>query len=107
MRGREKRSMRLVWKIVDIHAAFLLKSSKNPLRYATRNSLLLADCTQRFYHFKTLNRMAKELECEVFLICKRKGKEGEIAELLVREVREDKYMDVRIAVCGNVDAGKR
>jgi len=51
--------------------------------------------------------MAKALECEVFLICKRKGKVGEIAELLVREVREDKYMDVRVAVCGNVDAGKR
>jgi GTPase len=55
---------------------------------------------------QTVRRMAKNLGCEVFEICKRKAKEGEIAELLVREVRDDKYMDVRIAVCGNVDAGK-
>lgn len=55
---------------------------------------------------ETLRTMAKTLGCETFLICKRKAKEGEIAELLVREVRDDKYMDVRIAVCGNVDAGK-
>jgi GTPase len=50
--------------------------------------------------------MAKTLGCETFLICKRKGKEGEIAEMLVREVRDDKYLDVRIVVAGNVDAGK-
>lgn len=55
---------------------------------------------------QTVRIMGKNLGCEVFLICKRKAKEGEIAELLVREVRDDKYMDVRIAVCGNVDAGK-
>jgi len=29
-----------------------------------------------------------------------------VAEMLVREVRDDKYIDVRCAVCGNVDSGK-
>jgi len=55
---------------------------------------------------ETLKIMAKNLNCEVFEVCVREGKEGKVAEMMVREVREDKYIDVRIAVCGNVDAGK-
>jgi GTPase len=54
----------------------------------------------------TLERMAKELNCEVSLVCERQGKQGKIAEMLVRELREDRYLDIRIAVCGNVDSGK-
>eukprot|EP00029_Vermamoeba_vermiformis_P003650 TRINITY_DN1418_c0_g1_i1.p1 TRINITY_DN1418_c0_g1~~TRINITY_DN1418_c0_g1_i1.p1 ORF type:complete len:688 (-),score=173.48 TRINITY_DN1418_c0_g1_i1:161-2224(-) len=54
----------------------------------------------------TLERMAKQLNCECSLVCKRPGKEGTIAEMLVREVREDRYIDIRIAVTGNVDSGK-
>jgi GTPase len=32
----------------------------------------------------TLERMAKELNCEVSLVCERQGKQGKIAEMLVR-----------------------
>lgn len=55
---------------------------------------------------ETVKLMAKNLNCEAFVVCKREGKEGKVAEMMVREIREDKYIDVRIAVCGNVDAGK-
>lgn len=54
----------------------------------------------------TLHKMAKNLQAECFLICLRDGKEGKIAEMMVREARDDQYLDVRVAVCGNVDSGK-
>lgn len=55
---------------------------------------------------ETLTKMAKALNAEIFPLYTRKGKEGLISEVMVREYREDNYIDVRIAVCGNVDAGK-
>lgn len=55
---------------------------------------------------ENLKKMAAKLNAEVSLVCTRKGKEGEVAEMLVREVRDDNYIDVRFAVCGNVDSGK-
>eukprot|EP01124_Arcella_intermedia_P028104 TRINITY_DN5645_c0_g1_i1.p1 TRINITY_DN5645_c0_g1~~TRINITY_DN5645_c0_g1_i1.p1 ORF type:complete len:625 (+),score=158.87 TRINITY_DN5645_c0_g1_i1:103-1977(+) len=54
----------------------------------------------------TLKQMAKNLNAEVHVVLKRNGAEGQIAEVMVREVRNDKYSDVRYAVCGNVDSGK-
>lgn len=54
----------------------------------------------------TLETMAKNLAAEASVVCRRQGKEGEIVEVLVREARDDQYIDIRIAVCGNVDAGK-
>eukprot|EP01120_Amphizonella_sp_Union-15-10_P015774 TRINITY_DN8177_c0_g1_i2.p1 TRINITY_DN8177_c0_g1~~TRINITY_DN8177_c0_g1_i2.p1 ORF type:complete len:675 (-),score=130.00 TRINITY_DN8177_c0_g1_i2:81-2105(-) len=55
---------------------------------------------------ETLRRMAKEVNAEASLVCERSGKDGKVAEMLVRELRDDKYIDVRLAVCGNVDCGK-
>lgn len=54
----------------------------------------------------TLDKMAKNVAAEASVVCKRPGKEGEIAEVLIREARADQYIDIRVAVCGNVDAGK-
>lgn len=54
----------------------------------------------------TLEKMAKALEAETSIVCRRQGKEGEIVEVLIREARSDQYIDIRVAVCGNVDAGK-
>ena len=56
---------------------------------------------------KTLNLMAKELGAETSTLCERKGKMGTAVQVLVREVKEmDKVVDIRVAVCGNVDSGK-
>lgn len=55
---------------------------------------------------ETLKLLAKKLNAETSLICYREGKEGKIAVNLVREVNNDRCLDIRIAVCGNVDAGK-
>jgi len=54
----------------------------------------------------TLEKMAKSLAAESSVVCRRQGKEGEIVEVLIREARADQYIDIRVAVCGNVDAGK-
>lgn len=35
------------------------------------------------------------------------GKKGLVYSYLVRQDKEHHYLDVRLAVCGNVDAGKR
>jgi len=50
--------------------------------------------------------MALNLKEEISVAVSRKGEQGKIAEVLIREVRNDKYSDVRYAVCGNVDSGK-
>jgi small GTP-binding protein len=55
---------------------------------------------------QTLKEMAGNLKAEVSVILSRKGEQGKIAEVLIREVKNDKYSDVRYAVCGNVDSGK-
>lgn len=53
------------------------------------------------------NAVVETLNCEVSVICKQTGKKGKRAHLLVREANStDKYVDLRMAVCGNVDAGK-
>eukprot|EP01120_Amphizonella_sp_Union-15-10_P008282 TRINITY_DN294_c0_g1_i1.p1 TRINITY_DN294_c0_g1~~TRINITY_DN294_c0_g1_i1.p1 ORF type:complete len:644 (-),score=144.22 TRINITY_DN294_c0_g1_i1:45-1907(-) len=55
---------------------------------------------------ETLKRMAQELKSEASLVCERKGKEGKVAVMLVREQSDERYIDIRMAVCGNVDSGK-
>jgi len=55
---------------------------------------------------KNLIEMASRLNAEVSCLCQCQGKEGVVAEMLVRELREDKYIDVRISVCGAVGSGK-
>lgn len=56
----------------------------------------------------TLTRMAHELGAETQLVREAEGKEGRIAQVLVRKVPKalEDYLDIRIAVAGNVDSGK-
>ena len=57
---------------------------------------------------QSLHRMCKELDAECSIVCKRKGREGQVAQMLVRRksVSPDEIIGIRIAVCGNVDSGK-
>eukprot|EP00002_Diphylleia_rotans_P005562 TRINITY_DN1472_c0_g2_i1.p1 TRINITY_DN1472_c0_g2~~TRINITY_DN1472_c0_g2_i1.p1 ORF type:complete len:514 (+),score=98.56 TRINITY_DN1472_c0_g2_i1:951-2492(+) len=57
----------------------------------------------------TLERMAHELKCEVTVLLKRKVKEDkESAQVLVRRKvsEQEAFIDIKIAVAGNVDSGK-
>mgnify|MGYP003705971985 CR=1 FL=1 len=54
-----------------------------------------------------LKKMAKSIDCEVVVICEKVLKNNKkVAEALIREVLEDRCIDIRICICGNVDAGK-
>lgn len=55
---------------------------------------------------ETVKKLAKGLSCEVEIICHRKLNNKNLAELLIREVSMEKCIDIRICICGNVDAGK-
>lgn len=57
---------------------------------------------------RTLERMCRELEAECSVVCRRKGRNGQVAQMLVRrsKVSPDEIIGIRIAVCGNVDSGK-
>ncbi|MHA1449494.1 MAG: GTP-binding protein [Candidatus Hodarchaeales archaeon] len=56
---------------------------------------------------ETLREIAEELNTEITLIRTAAGAEGQIAEVLIRRVPGDKLpISLRIAVIGNVDAGK-
>jgi len=52
--------------------------------------------------------VAKKLNCEFCIIAETKAKQGtnKISYMLLRERGTEKYSDIRMAVCGNVDAGK-
>lgn len=55
-----------------------------------------------------LTRMCKELDAECSLVCRRKGREGGVMQMLVRRRHSspDELIGIRMAVCGNVDSGK-
>lgn len=62
---------------------------------------------------ENITKMATELKADVSIICekmieskKKDEKPKRCAELLVRLFEEGKYLDLRVAVCGNVDSGK-
>lgn len=57
---------------------------------------------------QTLERMATELGAEATVLSESAGREGNTASVLVRRVPKalEEYLDVRIAVAGNVDSGK-
>ena len=55
---------------------------------------------------ETVRRMANELKAGVTVLSMRSGELGRVAELLVRTLNVDDSMDIRVAVCGNVDSGK-
>lgn len=54
----------------------------------------------------TLERMAKQLSADVTIIRKRDGESGKVAEVLVRRYATEEFLEIRIAVVGNVDSGK-
>ncbi|KAG0429619.1 hypothetical protein HPB47_023445, partial [Ixodes persulcatus] len=55
----------------------------------------------------TLQSMASTLECDCVLLRERKSGDGLAAEYLVRRrAKENDFVEVRVAVVGNVDAGK-
>eukprot|EP01027_Heterolobosea_sp_BB2_P002054 GEZU01003092.1.p1 GENE.GEZU01003092.1~~GEZU01003092.1.p1 ORF type:complete len:585 (-),score=181.44 GEZU01003092.1:25-1779(-) len=58
---------------------------------------------------ETLEKMAAELGAHASLVCERIVKENprmKVGEFLVRRFGDECYLDLRIAVCGNVDSGK-
>lgn len=57
---------------------------------------------------ETLTRMAHELGAETQVLREGDGKQGRVAQVLVRKVPKalEDYLDIRIAVAGNVDSGK-
>lgn len=56
----------------------------------------------------TLKKMAQELNAEVHVVREEKGLEGNVIEALVRHLprSSEEYLDLRVAVAGNVDSGK-
>eukprot|EP00183_Erythrolobus_madagascarensis_P006983 CAMPEP_0185846838 /NCGR_PEP_ID=MMETSP1354-20130828/2333_1 /TAXON_ID=708628 /ORGANISM="Erythrolobus madagascarensis, Strain CCMP3276" /LENGTH=592 /DNA_ID=CAMNT_0028547047 /DNA_START=246 /DNA_END=2024 /DNA_ORIENTATION=- len=56
----------------------------------------------------TLRRMAAEIGAEVSVVHESAGHNGRVAQALVRRVPGslEEYLDLRVAVAGNVDAGK-
>lgn len=57
---------------------------------------------------ETLTKMAHQLGAETQVLREADGKEGRVAQVLVRKVPKalEDYVDIRIAVAGNVDSGK-
>ncbi|MHA1213635.1 MAG: GTP-binding protein, partial [Candidatus Heimdallarchaeota archaeon] len=55
---------------------------------------------------KTLERMAAELHADITVLRERDGESGKVAEILVRRFSEEEFLEVRVAVAGNVDSGK-
>jgi GTPase len=62
--------------------------------------------------FANLKKMAAELHADISILCEKvveekKSKEKKrVAEVLIRLFEDEKYLDLRLAVCGNVDSGK-
>mmetsp|Transcript_20339 Transcript_20339/g.33382 ORF Transcript_20339/g.33382 Transcript_20339/m.33382 type:complete len:162 (-) Transcript_20339:4-489(-) len=49
---------------------------------------------------ETLRRMATELGADITVLSTRQGENGKCAEVLVRKLAHDRYLDVRVAVAG-------
>jgi GTPase len=50
--------------------------------------------------------VAEKMNCDATVVCERRAKGVKSTDVLIRERDAEKYSDIRIAVCGNVDAGK-
>lgn len=62
------------------------------------------DCDKALANLITI---AESLNSDATVVCERKGPKGtKSVDVLIRERDAEKYSDIRIAVCGNVDAGK-
>ncbi|NHK32240.1 MAG: elongation factor 1-alpha [Asgard group archaeon] len=54
----------------------------------------------------TLEKMAKKLIADISVLRTREGESGKVAEVLVRKIAEEEFLEIRVAVAGNVDSGK-
>eukprot|EP01111_Echinosteliopsis_oligospora_P012342 TRINITY_DN4203_c0_g3_i2.p1 TRINITY_DN4203_c0_g3~~TRINITY_DN4203_c0_g3_i2.p1 ORF type:complete len:217 (+),score=63.47 TRINITY_DN4203_c0_g3_i2:136-786(+) len=54
----------------------------------------------------TLQLMAQKLEADLTILRERDGVEGKVAEVLIRRYAREDFLEIRIAVVGNVDSGK-
>eukprot|EP01126_Amoeba_proteus_P042629 TRINITY_DN4640_c0_g1_i18.p1 TRINITY_DN4640_c0_g1~~TRINITY_DN4640_c0_g1_i18.p1 ORF type:complete len:300 (-),score=79.71 TRINITY_DN4640_c0_g1_i18:1040-1939(-) len=64
-------------------------------------------CEEMSKSFQNLVEMARVINAEVSLHCEKNLENGNQAcEFLIRELREDQYVDIRFAVCGNAGSGK-
>eukprot|EP01062_Namystynia_karyoxenos_P006215 TRINITY_DN1216_c0_g3_i2.p1 TRINITY_DN1216_c0_g3~~TRINITY_DN1216_c0_g3_i2.p1 ORF type:complete len:667 (+),score=239.48 TRINITY_DN1216_c0_g3_i2:127-2127(+) len=57
----------------------------------------------------TVRRMAAQLKCDVSIVCEKVVSKQPLmrcCELMVRKMSEDECLDLRVAICGNVDSGK-
>ncbi len=50
--------------------------------------------------------MAQKLSADITILREREGEIGKVAEVLVRKLAEEDFLEIRIAVAGNVDSGK-
>eukprot|EP01130_Rhizamoeba_saxonica_P004485 TRINITY_DN1830_c0_g1_i1.p1 TRINITY_DN1830_c0_g1~~TRINITY_DN1830_c0_g1_i1.p1 ORF type:complete len:546 (-),score=104.10 TRINITY_DN1830_c0_g1_i1:931-2403(-) len=89
------------WRLLEGHGEALYEIGVEDDGYPLGLSDYDMDCS-----IANLFSMADGLNCEASIVCERKGKHGKIAEVLVREIRSDEYIDVRISVAGGVDSGK-
>eukprot|EP01065_Artemidia_motanka_P012444 TRINITY_DN1683_c2_g4_i1.p1 TRINITY_DN1683_c2_g4~~TRINITY_DN1683_c2_g4_i1.p1 ORF type:complete len:668 (+),score=232.48 TRINITY_DN1683_c2_g4_i1:99-2006(+) len=58
---------------------------------------------------RTVERMAATLKCDVSVVCEKivgRSPVMKCCELMVRKMSEDDCLDLRVAICGNVDSGK-
>lgn len=55
---------------------------------------------------ETLKKMALELNADITILREREGDIGKVTEVLVRKLAEEDFLEIRIAVAGNVDSGK-
>ncbi|MBK5112428.1 MAG: elongation factor 1-alpha [Candidatus Heimdallarchaeota archaeon] len=55
---------------------------------------------------ETLKKMALELNADITVLREREGEIGTVAEVLIRKFAEEDFLEIRIAVVGNVDSGK-
>lgn len=64
--------------------------------------------SQKYLHEtqSVIENIAKNLDCKTTIIADFPGYNGTIRKLLIRETKDDKYIDIRIAVCGEENSGK-
>eukprot|EP01062_Namystynia_karyoxenos_P006212 TRINITY_DN1216_c0_g1_i1.p1 TRINITY_DN1216_c0_g1~~TRINITY_DN1216_c0_g1_i1.p1 ORF type:complete len:803 (+),score=239.58 TRINITY_DN1216_c0_g1_i1:154-2562(+) len=53
-----------------------------------------------------LKAISRRQQCEVTLVVEKQVRGGRCAEVLIRRDNGESYIDMRVAVCGNVDSGK-
>ncbi|HUU77166.1 MAG TPA: GTP-binding protein [candidate division Zixibacteria bacterium] len=55
---------------------------------------------------ETIKQMAEKLKADITILRERDGDSGKVAEVLVRTLADEEFLEIRIAVAGNVDSGK-